>query len=543
MIAWGITYLIHSTLLFAVVYLTCRVIRSASARDTLWKIALFAPLVTATLQTALPLREVMRESAPPRIEVDQATISIRTIEMETTPAPAGAAPIRPLDPMRVTPLVAWAVVASLLLLRLIVGQLLFLRALRDREELPIERERLQRIAMAMGHARSIRLTESAAVGSPIAMPHWEVVVPRATFARLTDQQKDTILAHEVAHLLRRDPLWLIAAEIVKAIAIVQPLNWLAQKRMKECAEFLCDDLALMHTRDPKALAETLTELAATLRPTPRAVAAMAENGSNLLARVTRALTYGGERPLRLITRLALGTAVLMALAAFAPGIVPVLALAPVTGQGESPTMQLGDVELSRSFDGSEGKMHILLMAHELLVPEDATWFRFRRSDGYLRVQQTSEKGPIREIDMTAGPNLQAIVRYRVAGREVTWDETARQIVLQAFKSTVRTPRAKKFSNWEATVHLTGTHDDEDYELRLEARGVKYDKESGEVVFGRGSSVIVEETVGAKHRSFRREENSISWNGDFEGDRVEWLAAILKKQSSVPMNVGRAMARQ
>src|SRR4051812_18940566 len=107
----------------------------------------------------------------------------------------------------------------------------------------------------------IRITESSVVRSPIATFGWEIVVPRATCARLSDEQKETILAHEIAHLLRCDPLWLLDAELTKALLFIQPLNWLAQKHMKECAEFLCDDLAVLHTRNPRALAETLAELA------------------------------------------------------------------------------------------------------------------------------------------------------------------------------------------------------------------------------------------------------------------------------------------
>ena len=313
MIAWGITYVIHSTLAIAAVWIATRLIASTSARETLWTIALFAPFLTATVHTTLPLKDLMRESAPPRISVPASFVSTASLD---------PAPIERHESPRPLALPLWITASSILLLRLFVGHALFIRSLRDRDDVEPDRERLRAIAAAMGCRRTIRLTQSSAVGSPIAVPRFEIIVPRETFGRLTDDQKDTILAHEVAHLMRRDPLWLLAAEFAKAIGVIQPLNWLVQKKMKECAEFLCDDLAVMHTRNPKALAETLTELAATLRPTPNAIAAMAEGSSNLIARVTRALTTAGQQPLRLITRVAMSVAVVMALAAFAPGIKP-----------------------------------------------------------------------------------------------------------------------------------------------------------------------------------------------------------------------------
>ncbi len=315
MIAWGLTYLAHSSLLIAAVWLASRFVRSASARETLWKIALVAPILTASV----PLRDV----TPVRITlpaVVSGAAGSQPAEEKTAIRRAESAPLHKSIDLRAI----WIAGAALLLLRLLAGRMLFLRALRDRVDLLREHDRLARLRAGMSCRPLVRLTESAAVGSPIALSQsisgWEIVVPRDTFARLSDEQKDTILAHEIAHLLRRDPLWLLAGELIKALLFVQPLNWIAQKKMKECAEFLCDDLAVRHTSNPRALAETLAELATSVAPAPRAVAAMAEGGSNLMARVARVLALRRERPLKLMTRVAIAVITIGALAAFAPGI-------------------------------------------------------------------------------------------------------------------------------------------------------------------------------------------------------------------------------
>jgi len=39
LLVWTVTYLVHSTLLITAVWATSRWVRSASARDTLWKVA------------------------------------------------------------------------------------------------------------------------------------------------------------------------------------------------------------------------------------------------------------------------------------------------------------------------------------------------------------------------------------------------------------------------------------------------------------------------------------------------------------------------
>jgi beta-lactamase regulating signal transducer with metallopeptidase domain len=261
MIAWGITYVVHSSLLIAAVWLVCRFVRSTPACELLWKLALIAPLVTATVQLTVPLRDVIPHAAPARITLPAAAAAPVGAPLQPVNSQPASAPLPAPTDWRAVALALWLAGAALLLLRLVAGRALFARALRDRVDLLREHDRLARLRAAMSCRPLIRLTESSAVGSPIATSGWGIVVPRETFARLSDEQKETILAHEIAHLLRRDPLWLLGAELIKALLFIQPLNWLAQKKMKECAEFLSDDLAVMHTRDPRALAETLAELA------------------------------------------------------------------------------------------------------------------------------------------------------------------------------------------------------------------------------------------------------------------------------------------
>ena len=56
-----------------------------------------------------------------------------------------------------------------------------------------------------------------------------------------------MLAHEVAHLVRRDPHWLVAARVIETVLFVQPLNRLARLRLQEVAEYLSDDWAMART--------------------------------------------------------------------------------------------------------------------------------------------------------------------------------------------------------------------------------------------------------------------------------------------------------
>jgi beta-lactamase regulating signal transducer with metallopeptidase domain len=108
---------------------------------------------------------------------------------------------------------------------------------------------------------------------------------------LTDAQLEAVLAHEVAHLARRDPRWFAAVDAIVAVLWLQPLNWVARRQLRELAEFLCDDAVVRHTGARRPFAESLLELAVRLRGRPSSVAAvgLAGGASPFVRRVARLL--------------------------------------------------------------------------------------------------------------------------------------------------------------------------------------------------------------------------------------------------------------
>jgi beta-lactamase regulating signal transducer with metallopeptidase domain len=353
---WFITYLAHSTILIAAVWLVTRWLRSPVWCDLLWKLALVGGIVTATLVTILPAR-ILDQTASLRILsgglVSQSSESAAAgpLEIVAVGSPAEA-PTREtmsaenlspgvtasdatrsslLAPLqRVLPLVGptmmavWGAGAALLLLRLLLGHLRLMKRLRNRREVVTgdDFELMQKLRLHDPMA-PVRLSTADAVQSPITMLGSEIVLPRQTFERLTTAQKRSILAHELAHVRRLDPHWLCAAETICALLFLQPLNRLVRRELHLIAEFLCDDAALRQTGDRRALAETLAELAATISPMrPMTVAAMAEGGSNLFRRVRRVLSGADthHRPIRFGARVALVIVPLLAISLLAPRI-------------------------------------------------------------------------------------------------------------------------------------------------------------------------------------------------------------------------------
>jgi beta-lactamase regulating signal transducer with metallopeptidase domain len=495
LVSWGVTYLMHSTLLIAAVWLATRVIRSARVRDALWKLALTGAIVTATLQLTVPFERLLPAAAPQRVTVEVAPQVLASAPaMEAAPDAAVPAishtrettPFARLLTLPMLGLALWAAGALLLFARLLYGHNRLLSLLATRREVVLggDRALLEELCDEAGCRRVVRLTESASIHSPMAMVGWEIVVPRGRFARLTDGQRRTILAHELAHLMRRDPLWLAVAEVVKAVLFFQPLNRFVQARLKETAEFLCDDAAVLQTGDRQALAETLAELAASVAPMPASVAAMAEGGSNLIVRVSRVLRGQGspDLPLRMRWRLAIGLVPLVVMALFAPGVAPALTQAssaraaavsfqatatanratavaatpapvpavlsrvaattrnnvmgavtaavkavtpaPSTLRLDGTFNRFGRVSVGQKYDGPNGVTHVRLEGKSAEVAQDASWIRFLERDGFIQVVETSERGPKREAEVKAGPDGKSIFRYVVDGDEQPWNAAA-----------------------------------------------------------------------------------------------------------------------
>ncbi|MFP5247338.1 MAG: M56 family metallopeptidase, partial [Thermoanaerobaculia bacterium] len=519
--SWVVTYLMHSTLLIAAVWIGARWIRSAAARDALWKLALAGAIVTASLQVSMPVR-VWKPAPAPRV------LTIAEPQRET-PAPVVMQKekvARPVERERILRLdYLWASIAALLLARLLYGLRRLRAILRDRREIVSGSDRA--LLDALAPPRLVRLTESSAIRSPMAMLGWEIVVPHGIFARLTEEQRRTILAHELAHLVRRDPLWLAIGEVLKAVLFFQPLNFLAVAKMKETAEFLCDDAAVLQTGDRQALAETLAELASSVVPMPTSVAAMAEGGSNLIARVSRVLRAGvPDLPLRMRWRLTIGLVPLVLVALLAPGVAPALVpMATIKVDEAEGANHFKDGNLVHTYIGNHGFTKITMDAKNVSIAFDGSWVRFDDAAGFYRARYTAERGEEQLAQVTPGRNLEPVYRYVVGGRERAWNDDATRLLIAAFSSKEldeikraddARPKETKPAEWNATIEETGSRDDVPLDIRIHIDSFFYDKATGEIDLERSGTLRIEEIYGDRERSFTIEDGEAHLIGSWDG---------------------------
>jgi hypothetical protein len=122
------------------------------------------------------------------------------------------------------------------------------------------REILDRLLRHAGIKRRVRLLEVEGIDSPAVLGSRTVALPPRALSGLSADRLEAMLAHEVAHLVRRDPLWLRVFRVLDWALFFQPLNRMAGRGVGDAAEYLCDEWAVLNTRRPLSLAKSLAQV-------------------------------------------------------------------------------------------------------------------------------------------------------------------------------------------------------------------------------------------------------------------------------------------
>jgi hypothetical protein len=334
-IGWLLTYLLHSSALIASVWLVTRFMELQGAtRDFLWKVALVGGLGTATAAVigapgtgnVLVVRQeaahitVLASDSPGRLAEEaawrnggigstmriEASVVEPSAECQTLVRQGLQGDARRSDRIRevcAPPRSAFTWFEGAFALWL-TGGLLGLgvltwrhRALRELsaslgDASPRARELLRKLLPAAG-GLSVALHRSEILDAPCVLPGGAIALPGRCDRELTDAELRAVLAHELAHLARRDVMWSTLMRAIVAVFWVQPLNQIALTKLSEAAEFTCDDWALTRTEQPLELASSISRVAQWMvlgRRAPAVVSIVGRGQAGLAFRVRRILS-------------------------------------------------------------------------------------------------------------------------------------------------------------------------------------------------------------------------------------------------------------
>ncbi len=168
--------------------------------------------------------------------------------------------------------------------------------------------------------RSVRLAVSEAAPTPILVGSWRPVVLLPPDAREWPEERLlAVLCHELAHVRRRDYLWMVLGEVVRAVYWMNPLVFFGLKEVRIEQDKACDAAALRAGFPSTDYARHLVEVARSARRRVAPSAALSfGRRSDLRERVGVLLEGDGpsERPR---TRRLLAAMVSVALVAVSAG--------------------------------------------------------------------------------------------------------------------------------------------------------------------------------------------------------------------------------
>ena len=151
-----------------------------------------------------------------------------------------------------------------------------------------ETEALQRAALRMS-VEQPSLKIAAAGFTPGASGVWrqEVVLPDGFAADLSPEELESVCAHELAHIRRRDNLSAAISRVIAAAFWFHPLVWWMERRMRAERELACDEMVV--ASGPRELyATALSKVCLTSTGMHGTFAGMA--GPNLTERLERIMT-------------------------------------------------------------------------------------------------------------------------------------------------------------------------------------------------------------------------------------------------------------
>lgn len=113
-----------------------------------------------------------------------------------------------------------------------------------------------------GIKQEINISESQHIQSPMLVGWLKTVIlfPIGVINQLESEEIEAILAHELAHLVRKD-IWInVAQTMIEALLYYHPAIWWISTNIRVERENCCDELAISYTGDHIKYAKTLVKM-------------------------------------------------------------------------------------------------------------------------------------------------------------------------------------------------------------------------------------------------------------------------------------------
>ena len=194
--------------------------------------------------------------------------------------------------------------------------------------------------LAIAHRRNVAVRESRAITVPVTVGviRCTVLLPSG-WSDWSHEKLRAVLAHEIAHVKRRDPLVVFTAQLNCCLFWFHPLSWFLERTLAATAEQAADEEAMAMLGDRTAYAGILLEMARAVAPRGGRVARLGVgiDGSGLLKhRIACALSDPGPRRVSAVRKAMVAVSCVSAI------LVAVACRPSATSSGEDAALEQRD---------------------------------------------------------------------------------------------------------------------------------------------------------------------------------------------------------
>ncbi len=185
----------------------------------------------------------------------------------------------------------WAIGTIFFITKETIRHFVFIKKIGERTSInhPTFHALLKQIRLKLGQKLSVDLSHSPILESPILIKNQEICLPEQALSKLKSDQIEAMLAHEIAHVVRKDYYWNCFLLGLDTLLFFQPLHRLAIKEIQTTNELLCDEWAAKIIGNNLALAQCLLTVATWMKTPAKnypLVAGMSLKKSELSNRIT-----------------------------------------------------------------------------------------------------------------------------------------------------------------------------------------------------------------------------------------------------------------
>jgi len=307
-IAFAMTYLLHSTIWVLIVGILVRttVLNSLSIKNYLWKAALIGGILTSIFSTIFhqnafsitlneqPSIEISIDNNLENVSPTLAPLNLETsnnnINTKATSEKSNWSWETIISISLKYLVLFWILGTTFLFLKLTVDHWIFFRKINPRKNIQSTSiiSLFYKIRKKSNTKKYIALSQSDNLNSPILIGDSEICLPTKAIQNLDDTQMEGMIAHELAHIARKDYYWTLGITLLQSVFFFQPLNRYAIRKIKNTNELLCDAWAANITGNNLALAKCLLTVAEWVKHKPYShtlVAGMSLKKSELSERI------------------------------------------------------------------------------------------------------------------------------------------------------------------------------------------------------------------------------------------------------------------